>query len=98
MKITANGIRNGIQMTVEVTDEGGRLQYLFNGSPDAKLKYEIADHIEDGVTIGGTYFPETEALQVYAVLCGYFFDRNPDITAEGITEEIPQPDAEGGVY
>ena len=98
MKITATGKYKGKPMTVQVTDEVGSMLFLFNGQPDATLKYEIIDRIEDGVQIGGTYIPETEALQVYAALSGYFFDRNPDITAEGITEEIPQPDGEGGVY
>lgn len=97
MKITAKGKYNGANMTVEVTDEGGRMQYLFNDKPDSALKYAIEDQM-DGVPIGGTYYPETEALQIYAVLCGYFFDANPDITAEGITEEIPMPDGAEGVY
>ena len=97
MKITAKGKYNGKAMTVEVTDEGGRLKYLFNGDRDHVLQYEIEDQM-DGVPIGGTYYPETEALQIYAVLCGYFFDANPDITAEGIEEEIPTPNGVEGVY
>lgn len=98
MKIKATGKYKGRLMTVEVTDEYGGILYLFNGKPDAVMKYEILDRIEDGVLIGGTYIPETDALRIYAALEGYFFDRNPDITAEGITEEIPLPDGDGGVY
>lgn len=97
MKITAKGKYNGAEMTVEVTEEGGRLQYLFNGRRNPALQYAIEDQM-DGVPIGGTYYPETAELQVYAVLSGYFFDANPDITAEGIEEEIPTPNGVEGVY
>lgn len=85
-KIEAHGKLNGKATTVTWEDDA--LQ--FNGARDPVLESDLRGIVARGPAIGGTYYPETEALRMIAALTGYFFDRPPEITVEGeLEEEIP---------
>ena len=85
-RIEASGKLNGKALTVIWED--GALQ--FDGADDPIREADLRGIVASGPAIGGTYYPETEALQMIAALTGYFFDRPPEITVEGeLEEEIP---------
>lgn len=91
MKIIASGKKDGKKIIVEVSGQE-KFEYRFNGEKDDQLEMEIWQQIGD-FPVGGTYWPETEAMQILAVLVAGFYDRPPVILlAEGIDEEIPGGD------
>lgn len=99
MEIKATGTKNGERLTVTITKQESGFDFLFNGAHDLNLQQEIESRVQDGVTIGGTYYPKTEEFKLYAAVSGFFFDRVPDyLDAHGIKEKIPQPCGKNGVY
>lgn len=96
IEIRAQGIREGKGVLVECDFTGDGIEFLFNGSQDIDLEGAIRDEMEEHHPMAGTYFPETEKLNLINVLDGYFFDSNPDIEVEGEVETMPNE--EGLIY
>ena len=102
MRIVARGIKNGKEITVEVTDRfgEGEVACLVDGVDDVDCFIELLTEIElNGAPMGGTYYPQTKELKWYSALTEWYFDRSPDILcAEGVEEMVPQPNGKHAVY
>lgn len=86
-KITAEGIRSGLPVLVEV--------YKMDGSPvqnkvDGEHSEEFNDLIQDPPAMAGTYYPDPGSmLAALAVLQGDYFDEDPEIEVDGDIGTIP---------
>lgn len=72
--VTAKGKKNGSAMTVRCENQDGILVFTFNEAEDLEKEAEIDILLrEPRPILGGTYWPECEALKIASVL-PYFFD------------------------
>ena len=90
MKIEATGELRGKKTTVVCVDNGEGFAFTFNGKENDSLQMRLEAIIDSGVSIGGTYYPETIALKIVAALEAYFFDSPAqNISVDGDLEQIP---------
>lgn len=89
MYILAKGTKYGKKLRIEVKNK----QILINGKTDGPMIEIFKAYLHEKPVFDGTYIPQSafEDVNIYNVLRNYFFDNDPDITANGITP-IPNED------